>query len=43
VAFSIPYRINAVAAIEVARVDATQLAREAGLGFYDPQTGETIM
>jgi hypothetical protein len=42
VAFAIPYWDDAAAAIEAARAEAMELARELDLGFYDPQTGEAI-
>jgi hypothetical protein len=42
VAFAIAYWDDADTAIGTARADALAIARDANLGFYDPQTGEAI-
>jgi hypothetical protein len=43
VAFTIPYWDEADIAIDVARSDAKELAKFAGLGYYDPQTGDVAL
>lgn len=42
IGITLPYWDDADAAITVARADALELARDADLGFYDPQTGEAL-
>ena len=42
ISFCVPYWDDAKAAVGVARADALELAKDADLGFYDPQSGEAI-
>ena len=43
VGFSIAYGDEAADAVEAGRAEALEMARETGLGFYDPQTGEATI